>query len=158
VQTHERRLLELSLMAAASFTSSQEAEQAFYDAFQRADLDAMMAVWAEDEDVFCVHPGGARLAGLEQIRESFRLIFQSGATLRIQVRSAQQFTGGMLAVHSVYEYITVVGERRPASAVVATNVYANVGGGWRMVAHHGSPVPDAQTAASPDTAPSTLLH
>ena len=69
-------------MAGVVFTNSQEAEQAFYDAFQRADLDAMMAVWAEDEEVFCIHPGGPRLTGLEKIRESFRQIFRSEVSMR----------------------------------------------------------------------------
>jgi len=145
-------------MAAASFTTPQEAEQAFYEAFQRADLDALMAVWAEDEEVFCVHPGAARLTGLEAIRESFRQIFRSGVDMRFQLRGAQQLRGGLLAVHSVYEFITVVGERRPASAVVATNVYANVGGSWRMVAHHGSAVPDAEPDAPTEPTPPALLH
>ena len=145
-------------MAAASFTSPQEAEQAFYEAFQRADLDALMAVWAEDEEVFCIHPGGDRLIGLDKIRESFRQFFRSGATMRFQLRDAQQLRGGLLAVHSVYEYITPVGERRAASAVIATNVYANVGGGWRIVAHHGSSAPHAETKPPSEGAPSSLLH
>jgi len=145
-------------MAASSFTTPQEAEQAFYEAFQRADLDALMAVWAEDEDVFCVHPGAPRLTGLDKIRESFRQIFQSGVNMRFQLRGVQQLRGGLLAVHSVYEYITVVGEHRPANAVVATNVYANVGGGWRMVAHHGSAVPDAEPNPHAEPTPPTLLH
>ncbi len=146
-------------MAAPVFTSPQEAEQAFYEAFERADLDAMMAVWAEDEEVYCIHPGRPRLTGLEKIRESFRQIFSSAVRMRFQLRGAQQLRGGLLAVHTVYEYITLVGERRPASPVVATNVYANVGGGWRMVGHPGSAVPDAKPEPQPGPAPSSsLLH
>ena len=145
-------------MAAASFTTPQEAEQAFYEAFQRADLDALMAVWAEDDDVFCVHPGGARLSGLAAIRESFRQIFRAGANMRFQLRGVQQIRGGLLAVHSVYEYITLVGERRQADPVIATNVYANAGGGWRMIGHHGSPVANAEAEPSGDKGTPTLLH
>lgn len=151
-------------MATASFTSPQEAEQAFYEAFQRADLDALMAVWAEDDEVFCVHPGGSRLTGLANIRESFRQIFRSGANMRFQLRGAQQIRGGLLAVHSVYEYITLVGERRQASPVIATNLYANSGGGWRMVGHHASAVPNAEAVTTPETEPQaekstrSLLH
>jgi hypothetical protein len=33
------------------YSSPQDAEAAFYDALQRADLDAMMEVWSADEDV-----------------------------------------------------------------------------------------------------------
>lgn len=146
-------------MATGSFTSPQEAEQAFYEAFQRADLDAMMAIWAEDEDVYCVHPGGPRLTGLESIRESFRQIFSAGPSMRFDIRAAQCLQGGLLAVHSVHEHITIMGERRQSSVVVATNVYINIGGGWRMVAHHGSPVAQAESrpAASQSPRPG-LLH
>jgi uncharacterized protein (TIGR02246 family) len=145
-------------MSTALFTSPQDAEQAFYDAFQRADLDAMMAVWAEDDEVYCVHPGGARLAGLERIRESFRQIFGSGATMRFQLRGLQQLRGAMLAVHSVYEAIAIIGERRPANAVIATNVYANIGGGWRMIAHHASPVAGGEAPAAASEPPPGVLH
>ena len=145
-------------MAAASFTSPQEAEQAFYEAFQRADLDALMAVWAEDDEVFCVHPGGARLTGLASIRESFRQLFRNGANMRFQLRGVQQIRGGLLAVHSVYEYITLVGERRQANPIIATNLYANAGGGWRMIGHHASPVASPETAPAAETGSPTLLH
>ena len=147
-------------MAAVPFTTPQEAEQAFYDAFQRADLDALMAVWSEDDEVFCIHPGGSRLTGLESIRESFRQIFRNGATMRFQLRGAQQIRGGLLAVHSVYEYITLVGERRPASPVIATNLYANGGSGWRMIGHHASPVAKVELEVELPTEKPTpsLLH
>jgi uncharacterized protein (TIGR02246 family) len=145
-------------MAKQSFTSPQEAEQAFYDAFQRADLDAMMTVWAEDEEVYCVHPGGPRLVGIESIRESFRQIFASGPTMRFSLRGAQALQGGLIAVHSVHEYIEVLGERRQTSVVIATNVYINIGGGWRMVAHHGSPSGRMDTPPPAPAAPAGLLH
>ena len=144
-------------MASALFTNPQEAEQAFYEAFQRADLDAMMAVWAEDDEVYCVHPGGARLTGLDQIRESWRQIFANGANMRIQLRGVQQMRGGLLAVHSLYEYIAVIGERSATSVIAATNIYLNIGGGWRIMAHHGSPVANAPAQQPAESAP-TLLH
>jgi len=146
-------------MATGSFTNPQEAEQAFYEAFQRADLDAMMAVWAEDEEVYCVHPGGPRLTGIESIRESFRQMFASGPSMRFELRSVQTMQGGLIAVSSLYEHISVLGERRQTSVVVATNVYINVGGGWRMVGHHGSPAGQAEPRAASNAAPPLgMLH
>lgn len=146
-------------MAPGSFTSPQEAERAFYDAFQRADLDAMMAVWAEDEEVYCVHPGGPRLTGLDPIRESFRQLFANGPSMRFELRSGQMVQGGLISVSSVHEHITVLGERRRASIVIATNVYINIGGGWRMVGHHGSPAGQAEARpASAPPPPPGLLH
>ena len=55
-------------MKRALFSTPQEVETAFYEAFEKGDLEAMMSVWADDDDIVCVHPGGQRLAGAEQIR------------------------------------------------------------------------------------------
>ncbi|NJM09628.1 MAG: nuclear transport factor 2 family protein, partial [Bdellovibrionaceae bacterium] len=38
------------------YTTPQDAAAAFYQAFEARDLDAMMATWADDEEVVCVHP------------------------------------------------------------------------------------------------------
>ena len=57
------------------YPTPDDAENAFYDAFERGDLPAMMAVWAEDEDIICVHPTGPRLCGQDQVRESWAKIF-----------------------------------------------------------------------------------
>ena len=84
------------------FATPQDAEAAFYEALSKADLEAMMSVWADDDDIYCVHPNGARLTGVENVRESWRQIFASGQTLRFQLRESQVVQGMMLAVHSVY--------------------------------------------------------
>ena len=138
------------------FASPQDAEAAFYEALTKADLESMMAVWADDDDIYCVHPGGARITGVEQVRESWRQIFASGQTLRFQLREQHQVQGMMLSVHSVYEQITVTGDPRPRGPVIATNVYLRTERGWRMVAHHASPAPassepEPQRAAAPKT-------
>ena len=36
-------------MSSSLFASPEDAETAFYDAIERADLEAMMAIWADDE-------------------------------------------------------------------------------------------------------------
>jgi ketosteroid isomerase-like protein len=144
----------------ALFASPQDAESAFYEALTKADLDAMMAVWADDDDIYCVHPNGARVTGVESVRDSWRQIFSSGQTLRFQLRDSQVVQGMMLAVHSVYEHITIAGETRPRGPVIATNIYLRTERGWRMVAHHASPVP-APASAEPESrraAPPKTLH
>jgi len=145
-------------MKKALFASPQDAESAFYEALSKADLDAMMAVWADDDDIYCVHPNGARIAGVELVRESWRKIFASGQSLRFHLRDQQYVQGMMLSVHSVYEHITVAGETRPRAPVVATNIYLRTERGWRMVAHHASPAPAGATVqAEPrQPAPKTL--
>ena len=39
-------------------------EQAFYDALEAGDVDALMSVWSEDDEIICIHPGGQRLQQL----------------------------------------------------------------------------------------------
>ena len=40
-------------------TTPDDAEEAFYDAIARADLDALMNLWAEDEEIVFVGRAGA---------------------------------------------------------------------------------------------------
>ena len=88
------------------FATPQDAEAAFYEALVKRDLEAMMEVWADDDDSYCVHPGGVRVSGVERIRESWRRIFASGQDLRFSLRDQQMIHTMMLAVHSVYEHIS----------------------------------------------------
>lgn len=138
-------------MSKPIFTSAAEVEAAFYDALARADLDAMMAVWSEDEEVVCIHPGGARLVGLGAVRESWRQLFSGAA--RLQVHTTQQVVSAnmMLTVHNVLEHTSAEGDDRITPPMVATNVYARGALGWRMVMHHASPAPDLAGSASRET-------
>ena len=133
--------------AKAIYTTPQQAEAAFYEAIERADLDAMMAVWAEDEEIICIHPGGPRLAGYAAVRDSWRQIFASGPRMRFTLANQVQSQGMLLSVHSLHETITLVGETRRTAPVVATNVYIRAALGWRMLVHHASPGPAGSEAA-----------
>jgi uncharacterized protein (TIGR02246 family) len=125
------------------FPTAHDAETAFYEALERADLEAMMEVWAEDEEIVCIHPGGARLSGPEAIRESFRQIFASANRMRIRLSNQSQIGAVMVAIHSLHENIVMTGESKARGMIVATNVYHRSAAGWRMVLHHASPAPEA---------------
>ena len=148
-------------MSGKIFPTAQDAESAFYEALERCDLEGMMAVWAEDEEIVCVHPAGARLTGQDQVRESWAKMFAAGPRARLQVTQQVAIGGMMLAVHSVYERFTIPQakpEQQPAP-IVATNVYLRTAAGWRMIVHHASPAPaQAQQQKPParDTQPKTL--
>lgn len=140
-------------MKSRTFATAQDCEAAFYEALERNDLDAMMEVWAEDEEVVCVHPGGPRLSGYEQVRASWSQIFRAGQRLKFRLTGAVSVQGMMVAIHSVHEQLSVQGENAELAPVVATNVYLRTAGGWRMVVHHASPVPGAVRAETP-----AILH
>jgi ketosteroid isomerase-like protein len=135
------------------FATADEAESAFYDAFERANLSAMMAVWAESDDVVCVHPQGPRLVGFEAVRESWMQIFAGGATLRIRATEQRRFDGQSVAVRAVIERVSPAGEEAPVSLVCATNVYELTTSGWRMTVHHASPMAEAPRAQAEEPPP-----
>jgi ketosteroid isomerase-like protein len=140
----------------STFPTPQDAETAFYEALERGDLEAMMEVWAEDEEIVCVHPTGPRLNGYEQVRESWSQIFNSRQRLRVHLSNQVYVQAMMLSVHSLHENILVAGEAKPRPPMVTTNVYVRTGNGWRMLVHHASPAP---AAPAPGAAESPkILH
>ena len=119
--------------------SPQDLENQFYEALREADLDKLMAVWADDDEVVCVHPGGPRIVGHSAVRTAFEAMFSNGRIQAMPERLRKIHTLDT-AVHSVVERITVNTDAGPRTAhVLATNVYLKGPLGWRMVAHHASP-------------------
>ena len=116
-----------------------ELEARFYEALRKGDIEALMAVWADDDGIACVHPGGPRLIGARAIRASFDGMFANG-TIQAEPNVIRKVLTDSAAVHSVVERIRVMTEEGPQSAwVVATNVYLKTALGWQMVLHHASP-------------------
>ena len=123
----------------AAVGSPDDTEAQFYEALQRGDIDRLMAVWSDDDEIVCVHPGGPRLVGPAAIRAAFESMFSNGA-INAHPEKVRRMQGHANAVHSVLERIQVMTQNGPQSAwVIATNVYLKTAQGWRMVAHHASP-------------------
>ncbi len=119
--------------------SADETESAFYQALQAGDIEKLMACWADEDDIVCVHPGGARLLGAGSIRAAFDMMFTNGS-IQVKAEKVHRVEALDSSVHSVLERIEVLTENGPRHAyVIATNVYQKTPLGWRMVAHHASP-------------------
>jgi ketosteroid isomerase-like protein len=131
-------------MNSVLFTSPDDAEAAFYAALSHCDIHAMMAVWAEDEEVVCIHPGSIRLIGLAAIRESWRQLFESGSRIVIRATHLIRWHNMMTAVHTVHQHVHVEGDDRLHPPIIATNVFTRGAQGWRMVMHHASPSPNME--------------
>jgi uncharacterized protein (TIGR02246 family) len=129
------------------FPTPDDAESAFYEAFERGDLAAMMVVWAEGEDVVCVHPSGPRLVGFEAVRDSWMQIFSGTVKLSVRVTESRRVDGPSVCVRSVVESITSPGNEGAPQFVNATNVYVLTDAGWRIAVHHASP---PEQASPPD--------
>ncbi len=125
-------------IAATVGGSADEIEASFYEALQKGDLERLMACWADEDEVVCIHPGGPRLVGLGVIRAAFESMF-SNASLRISAQDVRKIEALASSVHSVRERIEILTPEGPVDAfVMATNVYHKTAQGWRLVAHHAS--------------------
>ena len=132
-----------------------DAEAQFYEAMREGDLERLMAVWADDDEIVCVHPGGARMVGPDAVRASFEAIFERGG-IPVQPDQVHRTRSLDAAVHNVVETVAIrSAEGTQHAYVVATNVYLKTTLGWRLVAHHASPG-TATEPQEPVDAPTTL--
>jgi ketosteroid isomerase-like protein len=117
-----------------------EVEALFYEALQLADIEKLMACWADEDDIVCIHPGGPRVVGMGAIRAAFDAIFGHEGSIHVYPESIRRVDTLTEAVHSVLERIEVMTSDGPAKAyVLATNVFHKTPQGWRLVVHHASP-------------------
>ena len=129
-------------------TSPQDAATAFYRAFEAKDIDAMMAAWAEDEEIVCVHPGGPRLVGFDAVRLGWEQIFAGETKLLFRLDELVVLETVGMALQSAIEQVTVGDNPTPRGTAIASNVFLRTPSGWRIALHHASPAP-AMTIASP---------
>jgi ketosteroid isomerase-like protein len=113
------------------------ANQAFYDAHERRDLDAMRAVWSHVDHAVCVHPGWPILRSWRAIEQSWRQIFAGPGRTQFILTNESVVVDGDLAWVTLEENLVDGGA---TGTVAATNVFSRVDGAWKLVAHHGSPV------------------
>ena len=142
----------------SGYASAAEAEAAFYRAFEKADVAAMMAVWDQTDDIECIHPLGERISGLQAVDESWRRILSRSGRMQFELADIKRFGDDRLVTHILYENITIDGNRQPA--VIATNIYRFNGTGWHMILHHASPattIGTEKTAGRPD-GDTQILH
>jgi ketosteroid isomerase-like protein len=108
------------------------ANAAYYRAFASGDFAAMSRIWAE-EQVSCVHPGWPVLVGRPAVLESWRNILRNPAMERIEFHDATAMVAGDEARVLCVE---IVG----ATPFAASNWFRRIGGAWRMIHHHASPI------------------
>ena len=148
------------LRAATVGGSADDIEASFYEALQKGDIELLMACWADEDEIVCVHPGGPRLVGAGAIRAAFEAMFAQGS-IQARVERLRKVESLASAVHNVVEHVELLlpdGMRH--AYVVATNVYHKTPQGWRLVVHHASPGQSRAQQESQDggSPPPPLLH
>ena len=143
-------------MSEPTFPTPEAAEAAFYAAFEARSLDAMMAVWAGDDRIACIHPMAAPLNGRAAVAVGWHSMFEAAGQFRVQVELAQEIRETGQVIRIVREYLVIGQETEPRPPILATNVYRKEDSGWRMVLHHASPLQVGGTP--PSRTPPVVLH
>jgi hypothetical protein len=85
----------------------------------------------------CIHPGWPILRGWAQVGDSWSRILEGpGRNQFILTNVAVAVVDGMAWV-TLDENLV---QGASTGTIAATNLFAGVGGEWRMILHHGSPV------------------
>lgn len=144
-------------MPGSPFPTPEAAEAAFYAAFEARSLDAMMAVWAGDDSIACIHPMAAPLNGRAAVAAGWRSMFEAAGQFSVQVDIAHQIREAAQVVRIVREYLVIGQETEPRPPILATNIYRKeANGGWHIVLHHASPLQVGGTP--PSRTPPVVLH
>jgi ketosteroid isomerase-like protein len=126
------------------FASPEECENAFYEALENADADAMADLWLQDDEVCCTHPGAPRIVGYQGVRSSWASILGAGP-VPVRAVARHSFESPTLAVTNLIEEIAVAqGEQRQLVHVLASNAFVKTPSGWKMIMHLGVAAPEGQ--------------
>jgi len=142
----------------ALYATPEDAEAAFYEALQKGDAVALIAVWSEDEEAVCVHPTGTQLIGLGPIHESWRSIF---STTRLHLTPAliARWQDMLLAIHHLVETVFIGDSQTPHGPLFVTHVYSRGAHGWRLVSRHASAAGDESSGQEhPECSAARILH
>ena len=108
------------------------ANDAFYLAFAQGDVDAMGALWSDQQSVVCIHPGWGALVSRDEVMTSWQNIL--GNPQRPQITCFGAVTAAVAGGIGVVCY-----EQLESSVLVATNIFVAQGGRPRMVFHQAGP-------------------
>ncbi|MCU7842798.1 MAG: nuclear transport factor 2 family protein [Candidatus Thiodiazotropha sp. (ex Monitilora ramsayi)] len=123
-----------------SHPSPQDAEDAYYDAIDDQDLEAMMSVWEESDETLCLLPMMPAQRGTGAIRQCWEPFLQGDMKFDIEIKHLSWIESGEIAIHLVEERVKVPGQGEPQS-VYASNIFRKGSEGWRLLMHQNSPTP-----------------
>jgi ketosteroid isomerase-like protein len=117
------------------------ANEAFYRAFEKKDIEAMSSIWSQGTGTRCIHPGRNVIRGWKEIRYSWEQIFKNTNYLEIDIEIITAEVRDAIAYVVVMEKVLQVsGGRRIKAESIATNIFERMASSWYLVHHHGSPI------------------
>lgn len=148
-------------MSETVFDTPDAAEVAYLRAFQSADLEAMMEVWADDEDIVCTHPiPGPQQQGKRAVLEGWLTVFARELDVQVSLLNVRKIVLGDVAIHCGEEHVTRASDQTLRGINNFTNLFRRTANGWRLIAHHASPGPSASRRrdSPPPEVPGSHLH
>ena len=127
-------------MSKRFYATPFEAENAFYDALENLDVDAMMNVWSDDETVVCVLPFSERQHGRDEVLQGWLDYFCTLEPIKVQLHQPQYTHGPRLAVHVLYQHAYTASGNHPKPTLIVTNIYKKTNEEWQMIMHQASPL------------------
>lgn len=120
--------------------------QSVYDAIEGGDIDLMQSLWADREDVVCIHPGAEPLHGRPAVSRSWSMVMANTGYIQFFLTGVSvSFADENTAIVTCTENVLAEAEGESADTfaggkAVATNVFVRSRRGWLLWMRHASPV------------------
>jgi ketosteroid isomerase-like protein len=131
-------------------TRVEEANLAFYEAFEARDITRMERVWSRSQHARCIHPGWEPVVGWPDIRQSWVDIFQTMKSIDFTLEDVHVEVSESTAWVNLVAHAELETEDDEAfeTSVVATSIFERSEGQWYVVLHHASHFADDEAFES----------
>ncbi len=124
----------------------RQANDTFYQAFEKLDIQQMDAMWVKEDFVKCVHPGWEVRLGWQEVRDSWVLIFNHTYEIKFSVNVLDVVIRGDWAWVVCQELISTLDQGAWVEGrILSTNIFERRREGWLLIHHHGSPLLTMET-------------
>ena len=135
-----------------TFSTPEQVEDAYYDALESGNLEALLAVWEDSDDIACSLPMTPLAIGRREVASTWRGVFDALQRIDLQVKHLTWIHADAVAIHLVEE-LAAGAPGQTVPPVYATNIYRRGHGGWRLIVHQNAPLPPP-----PGSAPEGFPH
>ncbi|HEV3105083.1 MAG TPA: nuclear transport factor 2 family protein [Trinickia sp.] len=125
------------------FEAATDTLNAFYQAIADGNLDALMALWIDEDFASFINAGGAHWHGVDSIRAGLAALIDAHVLpLVIEALDVRVYDSLGTVVYAVAEAHRSTDTLAPPRMVYATYVMVHERGEWRIAHIHASPMPD----------------
>jgi len=125
-----------------TYSTPQEAEDAYYDALEEGDLEQILSVWSDSDEICCLLPMSPLVQGRDAVKEIFSMVFSRGAGVSLNIHHLHWIETGNIAIHQVEEVVQGAPiNSSPPAPFYATNIFRREVDGWRLLLHQNAPTP-----------------